>query len=153
MGVNPVKRAHFRVIEAGIVVLDASAIMGVQIPGVEFTTDDHMEANHRRETPTSVNIPEFQIDLYEDNAQANNFWLDHLAYDQDTGALLDPAVYEYDMVIEQLGLDNLTPIRRFTCRQCWNKKSELEKSERKSNENQVRKITIKPVYLREESLL
>lgn len=151
MGVNPTKRTHFQVIEDGLLALDPAAIAAVQIPGVTLETAEHVEANHIVKTPTLIRVEDFEIKLYEDRAQQNNFWLTHIPYDQDTGAFLDDVDGEFDFTIEQLKPDLETVIRRFEVKGCRAIASSFEESERTSTDNQIRTITLSPKRMIEEA--
>lgn len=152
MGLNPTKRNAYRVIEDGLIVLHPDAIAGIQIPGVDIETDEHVQNNHRKKTPSIINVEDFEIDLFEDQKVGNGWWLTKIPYDQKTGAFLDPSAYEFDLVIEKLKYDRKTPIRRFTIKGCTAIASSFEKSEKNSTENQKRTITISPHMMIEESL-
>lgn len=152
MGINPSKRTRYQVIEDDLVSLGPDAISAVQIPGVTIGTAEHVQANHRKKTPTTINVEDFTIKLFEDNALRNNWWLAKLPYDQETGAILDPIDYEFDMVIQQMAWDGVTPIRQWTIKGCSNIESSYEESERTSDDNQIRTITISPTKMIEESL-
>ncbi len=153
MGVNPAKRTAFKVIEDGLLVLDPAAIASIQIPGVTIETAEHVQANHRKKTPTIINVEDFDIQLFEDQARRNNWWLTRLPYDQETGAFLDPAIYEFSLLIQQLAWDLVTPIRQWTVKECMNIVSSFEVSERLSTDNQIRTITITPTTMIEETLV
>lgn len=144
MGVNPTKRTHFQVTVDGLTALDAAVIAAIQIPNVTLETAEHVEANHVIETPTLIRVEKYEIKLYEDKAQLNNFWLTHIPYDQETGAFLDDDDNEFDLTIEQLKSDLITVVRRFDVSGNRAIASAFEESERTSTDNQIRTITLAP---------
>lgn len=152
MGVNPVKRTRYKVIEDDLTVLGPDAIAAIQIPNVTIETAEHVEANHRRKTPTIINVEDFTIKLFEDNAQRNDWWLLKLPYDQETGAFLDPVETEFSLTIQQLAYDGETAVREWEVKQCLAIASSYEESERTSADNQIRTITISPTRMTERAL-
>lgn len=149
---NPTKRAHFRVFEAGLQVLDPNIVAFVQIPTVTIETAEHTEANHKVETPVLINVEEFEIGLFEDQTQRNNFWLAKIPYVQDTGAFKTEAEFRFDLEIQQMAGDLTTPIRKFQVKGCLAKQRKFEQSERTSKDNQIRTILCKPKQLIETPL-
>ena len=152
MGLSPTKRTNFQLTEGGIIVLDAATIASVDIPGMTIEMAEHVENNFIVETPTLLRAKSFDIQLFEDRAVRNNFVLEKLPYDQDTGAFLDPADYEFDLIIEQLLADGITPVREWTITQCKYKDSAYEKSERTSSDNQIRTVTFSCKKIKERSV-
>jgi hypothetical protein len=152
MGINPTKRTNYQAIEEGLLVLDAAAIASVDIPGMTVEMAEHVENNFIVETPTLLRAKNFDIQLYEDRTQRNNFVLEKLPYDQVTGAILDPLDYEFDLIIQQLLPDGITPVRQWTCTQCKYKDSAYEKSERTSTDNQMRTVTFACKRIEEQAL-
>ena len=152
MGINPLKRTNYKVIEDGLIILDPATIASVDIPGMTIEMAEHVENNFIVETPTLLRAKNFDIQLFEDRAVRNNFVIDKLPYDQATGAFLDPADYEFDIIIEQLLADGETPIRQWTITQCKYKDSAYEKSERTSSDNQIRTVTFSCKKIKEQAL-
>jgi hypothetical protein len=147
MGVSPNKRLHFKVIEDGLTVLDPSTIAFVDIPNVTIETAEHTEGNFVVETPVRINVEEFEIGLYEDRETRNDWWLTKIPYDQETGAFKAPVDREFNMTIQQLKDDLVTPIRQFVVKRNLAKGSSFERQERTSTDNQIRTITLKPVSM------
>lgn len=152
MGVNPVKRTRYKIIEGDLEVVGPDAIAAIQIPNVTIETAEHVEANHRRKTPTIINVEDFTIKLFEDQEQRNDWWLTKLPYDQDTGAFLDPVNTEFSITIQQLAYDGVTTIREWEVKQCLAIGSSFEESERTSADNQIRTITLSPTRMTETTL-
>ncbi len=142
MSVHPQKRSHFSATIPGLAALDPDVLASVQIPNIVFEGAEHMEENFKVETPTNVNVEDFEITLFEDQNQHNNIFLNKIPFDQVTGGLKAPADFEFDMIVRHLAWDRITPRRKFTIKVCKIKNSRWEVNDRLSADNQLRTLLI-----------
>lgn len=154
MTTSPTKRNAFRLIESTLgAILEPADIIEFSLPNTQIEGDEHVEDNHVVQTPSLVRIEDAELKVLTDAIRGNEFFINKLAFDPETGGFRPEADYKFNLIAQQLAPDHRTPVKEWILERCHIKTSAHEAFTRSATENQVETLTIAVWKMRPRSLV